>query len=341
MAGKNKTPKNLSAELAEDPELTAAFGGQAAAEEELEEELEGEELEGEEEGSEEEGEEEGSEEEGEEEGEAAPRADGQQERQPKMVPHAALHEARERVKALQDANTRAMARMNALMAAQRPASSFDRSSLPDLEQDPLGYIRGLETMLEQREQRDQEAVMTRQVDQGIELDEQTFQTIYPDYPDASEFYVQSRAAELGRFHRPEAIAQMLYNEVRQIARLSWQSGKSTAQTVYELAQQRGYAPKQTEQQGQQRPQGQQGQGSGGQGAGAAPRALKQPQQGARLATIAKGQRNSRSMGGSGGSGSAAELNAEALLDMSDAEFEEYLGLGTKGANERFAAIAGR
>jgi hypothetical protein len=34
------------------------------------------------------------------------------------------------------------------------------------------------------------------------------------------------------------------------------------------------------------------------------------------------------------------LNAEALLNMSDEEFEASLRLGEKGANTRFAAIGG-
>jgi len=55
--------------------------------------------------------------------------------------------------------------------------------------------------------------------------------------------------------------------------------------------------------------------------------------------VRAGQQASRSLsGGSGSQASTEELNAQALLAMTDDEFEQYLKLGTKGANERFAQI---
>jgi hypothetical protein len=54
--------------------------------------------------------------------------------------------------------------------------------------------------------------------------------------------------------------------------------------------------------------------------------------------INNGQQASRSLSG-GGSGASQALNAEAILSMNDDEFEQYLALGKKGANERFAQIA--
>jgi hypothetical protein len=55
-------------------------------------------------------------------------------------------------------------------------------------------------------------------------------------------------------------------------------------------------------------------------------------------SIRDGQQQSRSMSGGRGGGGVQALNAAALLEMSDEEFEEHLALGKKGANQRFAAI---
>jgi hypothetical protein len=56
--------------------------------------------------------------------------------------------------------------------------------------------------------------------------------------------------------------------------------------------------------------------------------------------VQQGQQASRSLSGATG-GSTAEMSAEALLQMSDDEFETFLGIGTKKANERFSQYAGR
>jgi hypothetical protein len=62
---------------------------------------------------------------------------------------------------------------------------------------------------------------------------------------------------------------------------------------------------------------------------------------ATIATIQAGQQAGRSIGTTAGSASStAELNAAALLAMSDEEFEAHLQLGKKGANARFAALGG-
>jgi hypothetical protein len=94
--------------------------------------------------------------------------------------------------------------------------------------------------------------------------------------------------------------------------------------IYRLAMARGYVPGQAQQQddGQQRQQ----QGQRGPSAQDAVRAIR------------NGKAQSRSLGGGGGGGGAQALNAQALLEMGDDEFEAYLALGKKGANERFAAI---
>lgn len=265
----------------------------------------------------------------------------------KTVPHQALHQERvarqaeaARAKALEAQLSTAISRMNALLSKQvmQPIDGdFDRTGLPDVEKDPIGYINALEDRLANSHARSQESQQTQQIDSGIEADEAAFSVIQPDYPDASEHYIQSRFNELSMFYSPQEVQQALYNEVRQIGRQAWQRGKSAAEVVYALAKARGYTPRQSE-------QGEQGGQPAPQPAGGATPALQQPQRQApqaALEAVRRGQANSQSVGAAGGGGDAGQLNAQALLNMSDSEFEEYLGLGKKGANERFAAIAGR
>jgi hypothetical protein len=171
-----------------------------------------------------------------------------------------------------------------------------------------------------------------------------FTQYVPDYNQASAFYVNSRAQELVMFNTPEQARDILTNEVRSIAAESWRRGIPAAESIYRLAQARGYATAPP------------GPGGASQAATPAP-AAPQPQLGrpparptppangridpaAVVASIHEGQQASRSLSGSG-AGGAAQLNADALLQMSDEEFAAYLKLGQgKSSNDRFREIAG-
>lgn len=242
---------------------------------------------------------------------------------PGFVPHAALHAERQRSADLARQMQVAQTRMNALITSRQTAPD----PLPDPEVDPVAFLEALGDRVVSLQQQRQEETVQRQMDTSIETDENTFTAYTPDYPDASNHYVQSRAAELLINHTMDAAREIMTNEVRQIAQAAWQRGIPAAQMIYELAQTRGYkaggAPATT------RPLA----------APAAPAAVALTPA-AIVAAANAGQAHQRSLSGPGG-GASKELDANALLAMSDEEFADYMKLDTKGANERFALVAGR
>lgn len=253
---------------------------------------------------------------------------------PGFVPHAALHQ--ERTARQQQAQQMALlqARTNALLAAQAPAAP----EMPDMNADPAGYIQALHERLEAFETERRQEQQFREIDTAIGQDEALFMQFTPDYDAASNHYVQSRAQELLSLgFTPQQAQATMMNEARQMAQQAWQQGVPAAQMVYSMAQARGYrtgAP-QTAQPAQQQapalpvpPQGQQ----------PSPVTPQTPSAAAIVAAAQQGQQATRTLSNAGGTGGTATMNAEALLSMSDEEFEAYLKLGTKGANARFAAI---
>lgn len=253
---------------------------------------------------------------------------GQEQQQSRMVPHEALHAERLRTQEFARRAQLATTRMNALLN-QRQGGDQQAPQMPDLVNDPAGYIQALEARLSQFEQGRAEEAQFRQIDNALEQDEQMFEAQVPDYPQASEYYVQSRARELLQFYPPDQAKNIMMEEARNIAQQAWQRGMSAGQVVYGLAQARGYQVGQ-----QQQGQGQSQQQNGGQQQGQGQRQSAASV----VAGIRQGQGASRSLSGGAGGGRTGELNAEALLAMSDEEFEAHLGLGKKGASERFMQV---
>jgi len=244
--------------------------------------------------------------------------------QSRMVPHEALHAERQRsAQAIRTAQL-ATARLNAILTAREQRVPGNEVPMPDINQDPAGYILALEQRLVDFQNERAQEHQFRQIDNALEQDEQLFAQSVPDYDDASTYFVNSRAQELLQFYPPDQAKNIMTEEARQIANQAWQRGMSAGQVIYQLATARGYRPNMNQQ--------------------PAPLPVPQPNGGgvqpqAAVRAVRAGQQASRSLSGSGGvSLSTQELNAEALLAMSDDEFEQYLGLGQKGANSRFAAI---
>ena len=234
---------------------------------------------------------------------------------PGFVPHAALHQERVERQRIAAEYAQLQARTNALLARQQPQTL----ELPDLETDPVGYVRALGEHLRDQQQTTAAQAQRTQLEQAFEQDEALFSSYTPDYNQAAEHFANSRAAELANFHTPEQAQNIMMDEAREIARAAWARGVPAAQMVYQMAISRGYRP--------------------GTAPAAAPAAV--PAQASPAAVVAAaraGQQASRSLSAAAGAGAATALNAEALLSMSDEEFADYLKLGEKGANARFASI---
>lgn len=241
----------------------------------------------------------------------------------KMVPHEALHAERQRAAAAIQQAQLLQTRMNAMLAAQQSGKRPSEQELPNLAENPVGYIQAMEQRLARFEQEREQENQFREVDSALEQDEQLFAQSVPDYEQASDHYVKSRAQELLAFNTPQDAQKILQQEARQIANEAWKRGMSAGQMIYQLAQARGYQPGNT-----------------------AADPTKSPLPPTRTGPTAKdvvngvkaGQNASRSLSGGTGAAPAGSLNAEAILKMSDEEFEQYLEFDKKGVDARFAAI---
>jgi hypothetical protein len=254
-----------------------------------------------------------------------------------MVPHAALHAERMRAAEAIRQSQLATTRLNALLARTQEQTP---APMPDMEQDPAAYLQALEARVAGFENAQHEAAQQRAMEQALETDERTYALAQPDYEQASAYYVQSRARELLHFYKPDEVQRIMTEEVRSIAQQSWDRNMPAAESIYKLAQARGYtaaapadpaaapAPTPPTPQTPAAP------------AAPTPAAVGAPTPAAAVAAVRAGQGASASLSGVGGTGGAPPLTAEAVLAMSDAEFEAYCKLGTKDANARFAEIGG-
>lgn len=247
-----------------------------------------------------------------------------QQQEPKMVPLEALHAERQRVREMAQRMQTLQNRTNMILQNRQPEQQ--QRQMPDINEDPAGYIVAINERLEQFEQNWRQTQETQQLDTNLTNDENLFTMTQSDYPQASDYYVQSRARELMQFYPPEQAQQMMLNEARQIARQAWQQGRSAGEAIYNLALARGYSPNASNANAQPQPQQQNGQQQ------------HQPNAAEIVNGVRQAQGQSRSLSGAAGGSRTAALNAQALLDMSDEEFEATLGLGTKGANARFANV---
>lgn len=255
-----------------------------------------------------------------------------------FVPHAALHAERaktaEALRNLQLLQTRT----NALLT-QKTVEPF---KMPDMLTEPEKYLEALHSRLSAAEETTQAQNIVAEQDRALSQDEAMFTRYVPDYAQASAHYVNERAKELTLFNTPEQARDILTNEVRQIAAESWRRGVPAAESIYRLAQARGYTPQAAGAAPQPQPTPQPQLGAPQARPTPAPQGANagRPDPAAIVASVKAGQEASRTISGAGQAG-AAQLDAEALLQMSDDEFASYLKLGQgRASNDRFREVAG-
>lgn len=272
---------------------------------------------------------------------AAPAADQQQpaeggDRDTRMVPHAAMHEERERRKSAErerDADREQLRvlteRFGKLAEALGPKLESapqpqQPPEIPDPEKDPVGYIKATYPLVKQiieeralgaRNQRQAAQVQTTITGaiNGAMNAEAEFRQTAPDYDRAADHLRNARALELEAIGvAPAQRAQMVQNETVQLAMLAARSGKNFAQLVYGLAKARGYqapAPAPAPAPAAEKP-----------AAPAAPAVGEQQ----RIDMARRGQEQGQSLSGIGGAAPKPALTAEKLATMSDAEFAAVL-----------------
>ncbi len=228
-----------------------------------------------------------------------------------MVSLAALHEERGKRKEL---GTKLSATERELAELKGKFSIIERLQVPKQEQeapltpegDIFGYVKKLGETNEQLQKRIEEGEATRKEEgernnliSSYKSDAAAFTAKNPDFGEAYNHLLQSRAQEmiaLG-YDDPASLQQALQNEEIQIARLAFQKGKSPAEIIYALAQQRGYKKADAKADG------------------------NDPAK--KLETIARGQEANKSLSNTGGNSGDGDVTAEMLLKMSSEEFDAW------------------
>lgn len=237
--------------------------------------------------------------------------DGARER-PKLVPHAALHEAREDLKREKERarnfETTVNQRLEMLMRGQmQPPQAQQQAPAaqqkPDKNLDPIGYIDWLEGRVDSfeqtvshRQQQSQEQVFRTQLAQVTQVDEADAVKHAPDYPDAKQFLIMSRGRELKALTNASDadIYRQLAQEEEGLRIEAVRNGVRPSIQIYRAALARGYAPKQA------------------------------PQvNGEKIASIAEAQDSNKTMSSAGGSAAGGAMTARQLGDMSPEQFAAY------------------
>jgi len=237
------------------------------------------------------------------------------EQRTKTVPHAALHEERERRKATEAENARLREerarfdeRLKVIQELNAPKPQ-EPDLGPDPEADPVGAIRWMReqqakrgeqdrrSAAEQEETQRQQAMRSHLIE-AYKADANQFRQQTPDFGDAYQFLLQSRQAELSAIgYSPAEINAAIQEDELAIAHRALSNGRSAAEVVYNLAKGRGYAKKEA--------------------------ADPNEDAGKRIEKIAEGQERGKSLAQAGGTAAGTEMTAERLLKMSNAEFDEW------------------
>lgn len=250
----------------------------------------------------------------------------QPKQQTRQVPHGALHAEREAHKSTKAQLQELQSRLNGIaelrqriltaqqaeegqpqqqqapvQAGQQPVQTEQQVQQPAPGTDHLqNRLRALEQAREQDQKRADVATVnaheTHLITSEITRSEQEFAQATPDYPQAVNHLVGMRARELQRYGMdPMSIQETIKQEALDLARSAIQLGMSPAEMAYAVAQDRGYNP-----QVQQ----------------------KQPSNQAvqMLEAIERGQRSSKSLSSAPGAISQADLSADAVANMSEADF---------------------
>jgi hypothetical protein len=238
--------------------------------------------------------------------EAADKA-GDQTKVEKMVSLSALHEERGRRKAT-ESEKRALEHQLAELRGkfsiiERLQAPQAETPPPTVEGDIFGVIKNTtETVAEIQKRLRAEDDQKRAAGErsnlvtAYRLDAARFEARTPDFRDAYNHLLNSRASELMAmgYEDPVQLHQALTNDEMSIAQMALGNQKSAAEIIYHLAQQRGY--RKTE--------------PGGKGA-------------SKIDTINRGQQANKSLANAGGSGGDSEMTGEMLLKMPIDEFEAW------------------
>lgn len=275
----------------------------------------------------------------------------------KFVPHGAFHKERTQRQALQTENVtlrEQMARVNERLSILSQAFGGDGqgqgqgqpqpqqpAAPPDPTEDIFGYVKYLGDKLSElqdghKKAMDQATTRINDVESGTAYrnDAVAFARETPDFGAAYQHLLQSIDRELsyrGLSDPKQRAAEITRLEREEIAHAR-QARQRPAEWIYNLAQMRGYVP----QSGQQ-PAANPAQSPASQPA-SEPTPATDPNV-ARLAQLERGQRAAQTLSSAGG-GAPTQLTADALANMSEAEFEAVLAKAGGSQNAALRRLIG-
>lgn len=236
----------------------------------------------------------------------------------RTVPHGALHEERQKRKALEKRAAEYEARMAKMERAWEEAQkrlqpAEDAPKAPDFDTDPAGWLKHQlettgKTVQQLQQEREAETKLRQQQAQEqqfiarVQADEAEFTKEQPDYPEAVTWLRDKRIRmfELAGMS-PQEAAQAVYGESIYYAQNAIRSGRNPGEVFYGLAREMGYS-------------------------GPKP---KQNDAAARIEKLQKGQERSSRM--SSGGESAENITLAQLAELEGEEFDkEWNRLRKKG-----------
>lgn len=229
----------------------------------------------------------------------------------KMVPHEAMHQERERRKKAeretqQERENRAKLEGRLGMLEQLAKQQPQTPAVPEFEKDPLTNLnvrtgdvaKQVETVLQNQQQINQHQQMQaahQQFIQTYRMKAAEFTRDKPDFPAAYNHVQETLARDFQLVgFPPEQVSNMVAQYEQAIVAKALQDGRNPAETIYSLAEGRGYK-------------------------------AKSEAANDKLDTIAKGMENSRTLSGASKT-APAKTRLEALANMTDEEFDD----ATKG-----------
>lgn len=240
----------------------------------------------------------------------------------KFVPHGALHAEREERKKLQaqleEIKTRSAIledRWNTILTARQPAQE-EAKAPPNPEEDIFAYskwqaeqLQALQQKIETREQQENQSRQQTEQEQALwnewNQSVQSFAAQTPDFKDAAQFLSDTREKQLTalgrvdpRFQSAQARTQQINAELKSIVFAAKQQGISPAEMVYQISKDYGFA-------------------------GAAQPAPEPHVISEKIEALDAAQNASRTLAASPGKQPGDALTAQAIADMSPAEFERW------------------
>jgi hypothetical protein len=243
--------------------------------------------------------------------EPAEGAESEEQQQPeqkktKTVPHQALHQERMERKKAEERARSLEAQFAQLNERLRQAAEAQREPPPDPDQDPIAALRyereqreALQRAIEEQRQQQHQAYQQQQFENEVisyaSSQVQEFRAENPSYDEALQYLEKVRSDELSLFGMtPQQIKQQIHGEAMNLAANCAQRGANVAETIYRMAEVRGFRPK--------------------------PDTSKAEE---KIKTVSTAQERSKSLSSAGGKSGGAEMTVETLLKMEPDEFDSW------------------